>query len=544
MNDVTRLIAIVCALLWGRTGGVKLNNIYCIGNQCFTVSKIPGDFSAAQSECENRGGNLMTVRSSVSHDVLLMLLGDASSRFWIGLHLPTGCPDRSAELKGFRWVAGDSESDFSNWPTTFNSSCSSHRCVSVSPADGFKWTREACDTRAAGFLCEYSFNETCNSLEAGAGETLTYSTPIGFEGEDLLSLPPGSTAVRMPSETKYICFSRRWKQAPWNCDVLGGGCEYKCTQDPEQMPVCYCPLGKTINPENEVTCEETQEDPCASLRCAHICYEDGGSYACTCKEGFKLAADGRSCVDFNDCTDPRQCPGENSRCVNTAGGFQCVCKDGYKYKGGVCVDVDECMSAPCEHVCDNRPGSYVCSCYSGYKEDPEEPHRCKLHCGVEECPAECDPNDMYQCFCPEGYILEERQQNSVCLDIDECSSFYCDQDCENTYGSYVCICSPGYKLVDNYKCVKTADEPDTDEGSGASSTPPSLTTEPPDPTIQPSLLTVGGIVGIVLCTLFFTALLMFLAYRVLCGKGKMESADEVKAPENEAHTLQPVTSDA
>uniref|UniRef100_A0A674N0B9 Thrombomodulin n=1 Tax=Takifugu rubripes TaxID=31033 RepID=A0A674N0B9_TAKRU len=355
MNDVTRLIAIVCALLWGRTGGVKPNNIYCIGNQCFTVSKILGDFSAAQSECQDRGGNLMTVRSN------------ASSRFWIGLHLPTGCPDRSAELKGVPLVAGDNESDFSNWPTTFNSSCSSHRCVSVSPADGFKWTREPCDTRTDGFLCE---------------------------------------------------------------------------------------------------------------------------------------------------------------CVNTAGGFQCVCKDGYRYKGGVCVDVNECTSAPCEHMCDNLPGSYVCSCYPGYKEDPEEPHRCKLHCGEEECLAECDPNDRYQCFCPEGYILGGEDNRTL-----------------NTYGSYVCICSPGYKLVDNYKCV-IKNEVGPDEGSGASSTPPSLTTEPPDATIQPSILTRGGIVGIVLCTLFITALLMFLAYRVLCGKGKMESADGVKASENEAHTLQPVTSDA
>lgn len=544
MNDVTRLIAIVCALLWGRSGGVKPNNIYCIGNQCFTVSKILGDFSAAQSKCEVQSGHLMTVRSSVSHDVLSMLLGDASGQFWIGLHQPTGCPDRSAKLNGFRWVTGDNESDFSNWPTTFNDSCSSHRCVSVSPADGFKWTRKPCHTWAAGFLCEYSFKETCNSLEAAAGETLTYNTPIGFEGEDLLSLPSGSVAIRVPTETKYICFSGQWKPAPWNCDVLGGGCEYKCMQGPEQMPLCYCPRGEAINPENEVTCEETQEDPCASLRCAHICYENGGSYACSCREGFKLAADGRSCVDFNDCTDPRQCPGENSKCVNTAGGFQCVCKDGYRSKGGVCVDINECTSAPCEHMCDNLPGSYVCSCYSGYKEDPEEPHRCKLHCGEEECPAECDPNDRYQCFCPEGYILEERQHNSVCLDIDECSSFYCHQDCENTYGSYVCKCSPGYKLVNNYMCVKTGDELDTDEGSGGSSTPPSFTTEAPDPTIQRSILTVGGVVGIVLCTLFITALLMFLAYRVLCGKGKMESVDGIKAPENEAHTLQPVTSDA
>lgn len=546
MNDVTRFFAIVCALLFGRIGGVKPNNIYCIGNQCFTVSKTPRDFSAAQNECQDQGGHLMTVRSSVSQDVLSVLLGNVSDRFWIGLHLPTGCPDQSTELNGFRWVTGDRESDFSNWPTTFNSSCSSHRCVSVSPVDDFKWTREPCVKQAARFLCEASFNETCNSLEAGVNDILNYSTPFGFTGEDLLTLPPGSTAVRLPAERKYICFSGRWVQAPWKCDVLEGGCEHKCTLDPEEQPLCYCPRGKAINPENKVTCEEAQADPCASLRCAHACYENEGSYVCTCIQGFKLAADGRSCLDFNDCTDARQCPGENTRCVNTVGGFQCACKDGYRNTGGVCADVNECISAPCEHMCQNVPGSYKCSCYNGYKEDPEKPHMCKLHCGKQECLAQCDPNDNNQCYCPGGYILEERHPNSVCIDIDECTSFYCDQDCENTYGSYVCNCFPGYKLDDNSNCVKTGDEPDTDEGSGAPSTFPSITAAPPhpDPTTDPSALTAGGLVGIVLCALFFIALVICIAYRVLCRRRKMEGADGVKDSENEAHTLQPVTSDA
>lgn len=545
MNDVTRLFAVVCALLCGKSGGVKPNGGYCIGNQCFTVSKKPGNFFTALSECENLGGHLMTVRSSVSQDVLSLVLGNVSGRFWIGLHLPTGCPEPSLQLSGFNWVTGGSESDFSNWPTASDLSCSPARCVSVSPVDDFKWTREPCDKQAAGFLCEFTFNETCSSLEAGAGESLIYSTPIGVEGTDLLSLPPGSIAVLMPGETKYICFSRRWMQAPWKCDVLEGGCEHKCTRDPEQMPFCYCPRGQTINPENNVTCEEAQGDPCASLRCAHACYENGGSYACACRQGFKLAADGKACVDFNDCADARQCPADNSRCVNTVGGFQCVCKDGYRSVGGACVDVNECTSAPCEHICANLPGSYKCSCYDGYVEDPEEPHRCKLHCGEQECQAECDPNDRYICYCPDGYILDEREHTSMCVDLDECAMLFCDQECANTYGSYVCTCSPGFTLVDDFSCVKTGDEPGP-EGSGGSSTFPSITTAPtdPDPTSQPPALTVGGLVGIVLCTLFFMGLLIFLAFHVLCGRRKTASAHGVKAPEGEAHTLQPVASDA
>lgn len=543
MKDVTGLFVAVCTFLMGRAGGIEPSSGYCIGNQCFTVFKDHSDFKAAQNQCGDLHGHLMTVRSTVSHDILFILLGNFTGRFWIGLHLTTGCPDASAELKGLQWVTGDNESDFSNWATTFDSSCSSRRCVSVSQEDDFKWIQEPCDEGAAGFLCEYSFSEPCKSLEVADGESVTYRTPMGFGGEDVLSLPPGSTATRMPAETTYICFSEQWLQAPWSCEIQEGGCEYKCAVDPKHVPSCYCPPGQTVSPANKVTCEDAQGDPCVALRCAHACYKNGNSHACMCDHGFKLAPDGRSCVDFNDCTDERQCPGENFVCVNTLGGFQCVCKDGYKMTGDQCVDVDECVSAPCEHICTNTPGSYKCSCYDGYKEDPTSPNKCKLYCAFEECDAVCDPNDRFQCYCPDGYISEERGANTVCIDMDECSFSYCDQDCENTLGSYVCTCSPGYTLVDQYKCVKNGDDTDTEggsEGSGAATIPSILTASPvpyPDPTRQPSGLTVGGLVGIIVCTVFFTVLVVFVAQYVLSGRGKMESASALKAPENEAHGL-------
>ena len=30
------------------------------------------------------------------------------------------------------------------------------------------------------------------------------------------------------------------------------------------------------------------------------------------------------------------------------------------------VDVDECTSSPCGHICTNTAGSFVCSCHEGY----------------------------------------------------------------------------------------------------------------------------------------------------------------------------------
>ncbi|XP_071334681.1 thrombomodulin-like [Trachinotus anak] len=537
MRDVTELLVVMLVSLMGRTGGTQPSSGYCIGNQCFGLIQDPSEFTTAQNQCKDQGGHLMTVRSSVSHDILNILLGNFTGRFWIGLHLNSGCPD-AAGLRGFQWVTKDNESDFFNWAPGFDSSCSSHRCVSVSKESDFKWTQEPCEELAAGFLCEYSFTEACRTLKA-ANQSVTYITHMGFGVEDVLSLPPGTIATLMPSETKYVCFSSDWLMAPWSCEINEGGCDHKCAVDPNEVPSCYCPQGQTVNPANKVTCEDAADDPCLALRCDHACFKSGDSYACVCDHGFKLAGDGRSCVDFNDCTDQRQCPGENFKCINTIGNFECVCKDGYSMSGDLCVDDNECVSAPCEHECHNTPGGYTCSCFDGYKVDPESPNKCKLYCGMEECPAECDPNDAFQCYCPDGYIAEERGSQTVCIDIDECAFFYCDQDCTNTFGSYVCACSPGYTLVDQYKCVKN------EYGTDLTTAPNFPTTSyMPEPTRQPSGVSVGGFVGIILCTVFFIVLVVFLAHHFLNRRGKMESTSALKAREDEAHGLHKVSTDS
>uniref|UniRef100_A0A4W6CLT3 Thrombomodulin n=1 Tax=Lates calcarifer TaxID=8187 RepID=A0A4W6CLT3_LATCA len=236
---------------------------------------------------------------------------------------------------------------------------------------------------------------------------------------------------------------------PTKCNVhcAERDCPADCVYDPDveriDLQKCYCPDGYIRHNGNDTAlCTDINECEMGP-QCDHMCENLFGSYRCICHEGFEL-----SCVDFNDCTDQRQCPGENFRCINTVGGFQCVCKEGYSLSGSLCVDQDECASAPCEHMCDNTPGSYKCSCYDGHIVDPKSPNKCKLHCGEEECDAQCDPNDVFQCYCPDGYVKEERDEGAFCIDIDECSFFYCDQGCVNTFGSYVCSCNPGFTLVD------------------------------------------------------------------------------------------------
>ncbi|XP_072300220.1 thrombomodulin-like [Eucyclogobius newberryi] len=522
MRDVLLLLLwVLSGVAWGTqpTGG------YCIGSICFALFETETDFKGAQDICSQLHGHLMTVRSSVHHDSLSLLLGNTSGLHWIGLYLLKGCPDPTADLRGYQWVTTDTTSNFLNWAEA-STPCSSPspRCIFIPNDDKFQWHEDSCETPKSGFLCEYSFQDMCPGLK---NTKVVYTTPFGFTVDDAATLPAGTIAEH-PDEIKRVCASKLWMKAPWSCEIQRGGCEHKCTTNPENRPVCFCPPGNTVNPANDRTCEVSIDDPCLQLNCEHACYKHLDSFLCTCSEGFVLGDDMKSCRDFDECLDERFCPGDEEKCVNVHGDFQCVCKDGYKLNGGTCVDTDECASAPCEHMCKNKPGGYDCSCYEGYKVDPSSTDKCKRHCGKEECLAECDPNNKFQCFCPDGYMLDEREGAPwVCVDLDECESYtYCEQHCENLYGSYMCFCDRGFTLVDGSDCVKGADE--NTEDTTVTEIMEVVTVAP---THRPSAVSAGGLAGIIICTAFFILLAAFLIHHILCGKVKAESPVAFKAPE-------------
>lgn len=536
MKDVTGLFAVVLLFLAATGGGTPLS-VECTSTQCAAVVQEGERFKTAQDKCASNGGHLMTVRSS-SHALLQLLLKDETEPFWIGLRRTTACPDPEGELKGYQWVTEDPLSEYSNWLPTFDSSCTSPRCVSVSRENDFKWTQEPCGEQKLGFLCEYRMDELCLALDNAGSGRIHYWTRVGNMSEESLILP-GTVATLEPSETKYLCFGKQWIPAPWSCEVEEGGCEHKCAVDDGNVPFCYCPQGQSINPKNGLTCEvPVKDDPCLELRCQQACHSNDGSPVCVCDVGFHLAPDGRSCLDEDECADKRRCPGEGLTCLNSVGSYKCVCRPGFLRSGDQCADEDECASAPCEHKCTNTYGGYECSCYDGYQVDPKFPNRCQLYCGEVECPAECDPNDPFQCYCADGYISEERGDSTVCIDIDECEfDLYCDHMCENTYGGYVCSCKRGYKMVDEYKCEETDEEivPTTE-----AVVPPE-----PEPTRQPSGVSKGVFIAIIFCTTILTVLLVFLGHHALCNRRKeTQSVGALKAQAGEDHGLQPLASDA
>ncbi|CAL8297111.1 unnamed protein product [Gadus morhua 'NCC'] len=69
-------------------------------------------------------------------------------------------------------------------------------------------------------------------------------------------------------------------------------------------------------------------------RCSHMCHSTPQGTRCHCTPGFKLAEDGDTCVDIDECAAVNECADSLLRmcshlCVNTPGSFQCQCPPGY-----------------------------------------------------------------------------------------------------------------------------------------------------------------------------------------------------------------------
>ncbi len=92
------------------------------------------------------------------------------------------------------------------------------------------------------------------------------------------------------------------------------------------------------------------ETSCIELSCEHICQPfHNGRSECHCRQGYELAANGRSCLDVNEC-DSSPCPSQ-SNCLNTVGSFTCTCIVGTEE-----ADDGSCVGKGCQrHSAHSNP---------------------------------------------------------------------------------------------------------------------------------------------------------------------------------------------
>uniref|UniRef100_A0A1A8M9K2 CD93 molecule n=1 Tax=Nothobranchius pienaari TaxID=704102 RepID=A0A1A8M9K2_9TELE len=388
----------------------------CTSNACFTLHAVQLSFEKARLSCEDNGGYLMTVRDRDEEHELLSLLRlkekhhSNGFRLWIGLRLKEkDCVLPDETLRGFKWILGEEDSQYSNWEKEPASTCT-ERCVKAkyvfSSPEQLKWTDGGCRSQAF-YACRFYFKGMCEPLALTGPGRISYTPPFSKKPQKgkMKLYPVGTFAV-------VYCGGREWGYSvchdtnSWNnpgpfceletqnCGTNNGGCEHLCQQKMEAFQ-CSCRDGYELE-EDGFSCRK--QNLCGPRSCEYECVTGESGYSCKCPNGFKLSQNQRDCADINEC-ESDIC--QDHWCENTHGSYTCVCRDGYMMTDGECSDVDECDESRCEHICRNSAGSFSCSCN-------------------------------------QGFTLS--QDGRSCADEDECLTDPCPagSTCTNTFGGFLC----------------------------------------------------------------------------------------------------------
>ncbi|XP_059207868.1 endosialin-like [Centropristis striata] len=480
----------------------------CHQDGCYAVFLQKRSFREAGRSCRERGGTLATMHTheaaGVVHELLSAIEGTrARIRLWIGLHRPPRQCSSTRPLRGFVWVTGDQDGQFTNWLREDSpGTCAAPRCVAMTvhtsesgreSSDNFRWQDGSCALLVDGYVCQYNYKGMCPPLEDEGSGAAVYTTPFHLVSTLLTHVPYGSVATlpcpadgsdpEAAAEQTVLCMERDdgtvgWSRdaplcssgaAPQNQDWCSGdhGCEQFC-QNTDTDYYCYCsegftidedgygckpdPLSQTDAPELSAdsagpTRQPHMKEVCVEMGCEYDCMETSRGTRCTCPPGYQMGRDGRGCSDVDEC---QQQPCQQA-CVNIPGTFHCTCHHGYQQDDeGECVDIDECLEdGSCEGACENTVGSFRCVCDTGYEMDSTG--KCV---DVDECieDASCEGGcentvGSFRCVCDPGY---ESGSAGECVDVDECiGESPCEQQCLNYMGGYQCYCDNGYDLQPN-----------------------------------------------------------------------------------------------
>ncbi|KAM7407483.1 hypothetical protein PAMA_003284 [Pampus argenteus] len=164
--------------------------------------------------------------------------------------------------------------------------------------------------------------------------------------------------------------------------------EQGCTYQPCQQHQFTCQNGRCVS--HDFVCDGDNDCGDESDELEHMCLTppptcppgqfrcDNGhcivlSQVCDRSDDCSDNSDEKGC-GINECTDPsiHHC---DHNCTDTPTSFICTCRPGYRLMSDrkTCDDVNECAETPsvCSQVCENTVGSYVCKCAPGFLREPD-----------------------------------------------------------------------------------------------------------------------------------------------------------------------------
>ncbi|XP_038072733.1 sushi, von Willebrand factor type A, EGF and pentraxin domain-containing protein 1-like isoform X11 [Patiria miniata] len=249
------------------------------------------------------------------------------------------------------------------------------------------------------------------------------------------------------------------------CGNRNGGCQQICRNGPHGA-ICSCRDGYKLASDGK-TCQDFNECSTNVGRgpCQHICYNSPGSFVCYCHSGFNLAPDKTSCIQ----NQGRCNCGEHGECVYAWGvARRCRCIAGYKAS----TDGFHCLVMPCScgagtNTCSQPDGQKICTCLQGYRPAVDGTSCVDIdECqesgnSLADCQAACyNTQGSYSCSCPQRWLRLAADERS-CEEIP-CSCGRYSTSCSQPDGVKICTCADGYKpapngasCIDRNECVES-----------------------------------------------------------------------------------------